>query len=104
MLTRAFAMKLNPGVLDEYRRRHDEIWPELSTLLKQAGIIDYHIFHDASRDILFAYMTVEEENGLVELPDHPVMRRWWHYMAPLMETDATERPVEIGLDLVFRLN
>ena len=42
----AFTMKLNPGMEDEYRRRHDEIWPELAELLKNAGVEDYSIHLD----------------------------------------------------------
>ena len=36
----AFKMRLNPGQKEEYKRRHDEIWPELIALLKEAGISD----------------------------------------------------------------
>lgn len=44
MQTRAFRMNLNPGQADEYRRRHDEIWPELAQALLDAGVVDYRIF------------------------------------------------------------
>ena len=40
MQTRAFRMNLNPGQADEYRRRHDEIWPELAQALLDAGVVD----------------------------------------------------------------
>ena len=47
----AFKMKLNPGMEDEYRRRHDEIWPELTELLKDAGVEDYSIHLDRESGI-----------------------------------------------------
>ena len=52
----AFKMKLHQGMEDEYKKRHDEIWPELLDLLVQAGITDYSIFHDEDTNILFAVM------------------------------------------------
>jgi len=51
----AFKMKLKPGFETEYKKRHDEIWPALSTLLKENGISDYSIFLD-------------EENNKMEAP------------------------------------
>jgi L-rhamnose mutarotase len=42
----AFKMRLNPGMRAEYKRRHDEIWPELVALLHEAGISDYSIHLD----------------------------------------------------------
>ena len=43
MQKHAFKMRLNPGREEEYRKRHDEIWPELVILLKEAGVSDYSI-------------------------------------------------------------
>jgi len=40
----AFKMKLSKGKETEYEKRHDEIWPELKSLLKVTGIEDYSIF------------------------------------------------------------
>ena len=52
----AFKMKLNPGCKDEYKKRHDEIWPELVTLLKKAGVSDYSIYLDEETNILFGVL------------------------------------------------
>ena len=46
MQRHAFKMLLNPGHADEYRRRHDAIWPELKSLLGETGIRNYSIFLD----------------------------------------------------------
>ncbi|MDG5489761.1 L-rhamnose mutarotase [Sphingomonas sp. BGYR3] len=103
MALHAFRMQLKPGNLDAYRAAHDAIWPELVDLLHDAGISDYSIFHDADSNALFAVLTVTEPDGRAALPDHPVMKRWWDAMAPLMETHADNRPVEWPLDRVFHL-
>src|SRR4030095_10039703 len=49
----AFRMKLNPGMKAEYRKRHDEIWPELVTLLRQAGGSDYSIHFGGEKSTRF---------------------------------------------------
>ena len=52
----AFKMQLTPGYRDEYKKRHNEIWPELVTLLKDAGISDYSIHLDEETGILFGVL------------------------------------------------
>lgn len=99
----AFRMQLKPGVQAEYERRHDEIWPELSDLLTEAGIYDYSIFLDASTDALFAVLRLRPDANRDALPSHPVMRRWWDYMADLMVVEPGNRPVEYPLRAVFHM-
>ena len=101
MSIHAFRMQLKPGVIDEYRARHDAIWPELSALLTESGIHDYSIFLDEATLSLFAVLKLAEDNARDALPDHPVMKRWWDHMAPLMEVEADNRPREWPLPLIF---
>lgn len=101
--THAFRMKLKPGAADEYRRRHGQIWPELAQLLRDAGIHDYSIFLDEESLHLFAVLKLRPDNSLEMLPQHPVMRRWWDYMAELMETQSDHRPCEWPLAPMFHL-
>jgi L-rhamnose mutarotase len=51
----AFKMQLHQGQVEEYKRRHDEIWPELVELLKSIGIEDYSIFLDQTHLPCLAY-------------------------------------------------
>jgi L-rhamnose mutarotase len=100
----AFRMRLKPGMRAEYKRRHDDIWPELTALLKAAGISDYSIFHDAETDTLFGVLWREGDHKMADLPKHPVMRRWWDYMADLMDTLPDHEPVAIPLERVFHVD
>ena len=102
--TVAFRMVLHPGKADEYRRRHDEIWPELTAALRDAGVIDYRIFLDAETHFLFAVLTRRKDHTLDSLRTAPVMRRWWALMADIMETHADKSPTEVALTEVFGLN
>lgn len=99
----AFRMQLNPGMEDEYRRRHDEIWPELVGLLKQAGIEDYSIHLDPETNALFGVLWRRDDHAMNDLPDHPVMRRWWAHMADMMATNPDSSPVAVPLVPMFHL-
>ncbi|WP_309083417.1 L-rhamnose mutarotase [Chelativorans sp.] len=99
----AFKMKLNPGMREEYKRRHDEIWPELVALLKDAGVSDYSIHLDAETNTLFAVLWRRDDHTMADLPNHPVMKRWWAHMADIMETKPDNQPVASPLDTVFHM-
>jgi len=99
----AFKMKLNPGMAAEYRKRHDEIWPELSALLREAGVSDYSIHLDPQTNILFGLLTRTADHRMAALPDHPVMKRWWAHMADIMETNPDNSPVQSDLVPVFHM-
>jgi L-rhamnose mutarotase len=103
-MNHAFRMKLKPGQVEAYRRRHDAIWPELAELLRTAGIYDYSIFLDEETLHLFAVLKLREPNQREQLPQHPVMRRWWDYMRDLMETHPDGRPREWPLAPMFHLD
>jgi L-rhamnose mutarotase len=99
----AFRMKLKPGAAAEYRRRHDEIWPALARLLGDSGIRDYSIFLDEETLHLFAVLELREPNTREQLPQHPLMRKWWDHMRDLMHTHPDGRPIEWPLEQVFHL-
>jgi L-rhamnose mutarotase len=99
----AFKMKLFPGCSAEYKRRHDEIWPELKSLLKTTAIEDYSIFLDEETNILFGVLKVGDQAKVDKLPGHPVMQKWWSYMKDIMETNEDNSPVSNRLTEVFYL-
>jgi L-rhamnose mutarotase len=96
-------MKLNPGMEAEYRRRHDEIWPELVELLHEAGVSDYSIHLDPETSVLFGLLSRPADHSMAALPDHPVMKKWWAHMADIMETNPDNSPVQRELVTVFHL-
>jgi len=104
MTRHAFTMKLKPGCAAEYKRRHDALWPELAQALREAGVSDYSIYLDESTLTLFAVQKLAEGNQAAALPEHPVVRRWWEWMAPLMETHPNHAPVCGELREMFYLD
>ena len=96
-------MKIKKGFGDEYKRRHDEIWPELRELLKGTGVSDYYIFLDESTGDLFAVQNQSGESSSQELGNVDIVRKWWEYMADIMEVNPDKSPVSIPLKEVFYL-
>ncbi|WP_076068869.1 L-rhamnose mutarotase [Sphingomonas montana] len=102
MTTHAFRMMLKPGQADEYRRRHDALWPDLAAALTDAGIHDYAIFLDPETNALFAVLKVHDDaDRRATLPGLPVMQRWWDHMADIMEVEPSNRPCETPLIPMF---
>ena len=96
-----FKMKMIPGFKEEYRKRHDEIWHELVQLLKNEGIGNYSIFLDEETNTLFAYQEQSGESSSQDLGKTEIVKKWWKYMADIMETNPDNSPVTIPLEQVF---
>ncbi|MBT7065972.1 MAG: L-rhamnose mutarotase [Verrucomicrobia bacterium] len=101
MRRNAFKMKLKAGCEAEYKQRHDEIWPELAQELTTAGVSDYSIFLDEETLTLFAVQKLTDDNTADELPQTAIVKKWWAYMADIMETNPDNSPVCKPLFEVF---
>ncbi|SMF06849.1 L-rhamnose mutarotase [Alteromonadaceae bacterium Bs31] len=100
----AFTMQLNPGCQEEYKKRHDYIWPQLLLELKGAGIRDYSIFLDEGSWTLFGVLWRVDEHGMNELPEKAIMKKWWAHMADIMVTNPNKSPVVNSLKPVFHMD
>lgn len=103
MQKHAFKMRLNPGAAEDYKTRHDEIWPELVALLKDAGVSDYSIHLDAETNTLFGVLWRTDDHGMDDLPNHEIMQKWWAHMADIMEVHDDNEPVSVPLSTVFHM-
>ncbi len=97
----AFKMKLNPGQKEAYTQRHNAIWPDLKQLLKDAGVCEYSIFFDEDTDTLFAFQKVTGEGGSQDLSDNPIVKKWWDFMADIMEVNPDNSPLSVPMEEVF---
>ena len=97
-------MKLLPGFAEEYKQRHDAIWPELKALLSESGIRDYSIYLDEATHTLFAVQKLAEGFDPASLPGHPLVKKWWAYMADIMQTHPDNAPVEGKLKEMFHMD
>lgn len=104
MIRNAFTMQLKPGNEAEYRRRHDEIWPELVKELEDAGVSDYSIYLDPKTLTLFTFQKLKDHNRSDALAQNAIVKKWWAYMADLMETNPDDSPVTKPLTEVFHMD
>jgi L-rhamnose mutarotase len=99
----AFKMRLNAGMEAEYLRRHDQIWPELVGLLHAAGISDYSIYLDPETLILFGVLWRSDDHTMDDLPQSPIMAKWWAHMADIMQSHPSNEPVATPLVPMFHM-
>ena len=103
-MIKGFKMKLYPGMKQEYEERHNNLWPEMQDMIHEYGGKNYTIFLDEETDILFGYIELEDEARWAESADTAICRKWWDYMADIMETNPDNSPVSIDLTNVFHLD
>jgi L-rhamnose mutarotase len=104
MKRKAFIMHLHPGCEAEYKRRHDEIWPELKAELRKAGVSNYSIYLDRKTNTLFAFQHLADDASDGDLPQQEIVKKWWHMMKDLMDTNPDESPVSEELTELFHLD
>ena len=99
----AFIMKLKPGFETEYKKRHQDVWPEIKLLLSDSGIQDYTIFLDEQSGTLFGCQKLCAYFDRSSLSSHPLMIKWWDFMSDIVQTNVDNSPVAIPLEEVFHL-
>ena len=97
----AFKMKLNKGQKIAYTKRHNELWPELKKLLKDNGVSEYSIFLDEETNTLFAFQKVSGDGGSQDLSNNDIVKKWWDFMADIMEVNPDNSPISTPLEEVF---
>ena len=104
MQRNAFLMKLKPGFEAEYKKRHDQIWPELAAELTAAGIFDYSIFLHPPTGYLFAIQKLSPNNNTSSLPQTAIVKKWWAYMQDIMDSHPDNSPIATPLPEVFHMD
>jgi len=97
-------MRLHPGCETEYKKRHDQIWPELKAELRKAGVSDYSIYLDPRTNTLFAFQYLADDATDGELAQKEIVKKWWHMMGDIMDTNPDESPVSDGLIEMFHMD
>ena len=101
----AWKAVINEGCVDEYIRRHDEIWPEMKELLKSAGICNYSIWNIGYD--LFGYYECEKgvEYAAKVQAESEIVAKWNEYMKDVMTMELDpETGAQPKLREVFRLD
>ena len=95
-----FLLKVRAGKMDEYRRRHQQVWPEMQDALRATGWHNYSLFLRPD-GLLVGYLETEDfERARAGMQQHPVNARWQAEMTPFFESleqgaaDASMAPLE----------
>lgn len=103
-MRKAFKMKLYEGMAEEYEKRHNELWPEMKDMIHEYGGKNYTIFLDKETNVLYGYIEIEDEAKWNASADTPINRKWWDFMASVMDTNPDNSPVSVDLKEVFHLD
>lgn len=103
-MIKAFKMKLYPGMEAEYEKRHNALWPEMRDMIHEYGGKNYSIFLEKETCTLFAVIEIESEEKWAKSADTAINRKWWDFMADVMETNPDNSPVCTDLHTVFHLD
>jgi L-rhamnose mutarotase len=100
-IRKGFVMAVLPGLAEEYERRHRPIWKELEKTLRDHGVHNYSIFHDAATNTLFGYVEIESDERWAAIGSTEIYGKWREYMCEVMVTDPPGSPVYAELKEVF---
>jgi L-rhamnose mutarotase len=81
-----FTFTLRPGMEDEYKRRHDEIWPDLVEDIREAGVRNYSLFRRGST--VFAYCECDPDvaTSFARLGESTANARWSKWFQDVIES------------------
>ncbi len=102
-----FVLKVKPDRLAEYKRHHEQVWPDMLQALRDAGWHNYSLF---ARDdgLLFGYFETPQslQAAQARMAEQEVNTRWQEFMAPFFESPSNARPDELFVELteIFHLD
>jgi L-rhamnose mutarotase len=99
-----FTLQVRPDRLDEYRRRHAAVWPEMLQALRDTGWSDYQLFLRDDGLLVGTLVTDDLAKAQAAMEQTSVNSRWQADMAPFFDLPdgRPDRGMHV-LDLVFDL-
>jgi|SRR4051794_31714443 L-rhamnose mutarotase len=74
-----FMFEIKPGTEDEYKRRHDEIWPELVDVIKGAGVSNYSLFRRGTQIVAYCECEPDVATAFGKIGESEANGRWSEY-------------------------
>ena len=103
-MIKGFKMKLYEGMEAEYEKRHNELWDEMKDMIHEYGGKNHTIFLDRETNVLFGCIEIESEELWAKTAETEICKKWWAFMADIMETNPDNSPVSVDLKNVFHLD
>ena len=89
-----FTFEIHPGAEEEYKRRHDEIWPELLAALKGAGINNYTLFRRGTQIMAYCECEPDAATAFATVGATEVNQRWAQWFEDVI-VDLTDEHGEL---------
>lgn len=88
-----FTFDIYEGAEAEYKKRHDEIWPELVEAIKSSGFANYSLFRRGTQIVAYAEVSPDLPTALAKLGQFESNARWAEWFKDLIVnlTDAQGR-------------
>jgi L-rhamnose mutarotase len=79
-----FTFEIRPGAGDEYKRRHDEIWPELVEVIQGSGVTNYSLFRRGTQVIAYCECEPDVATAFGKIGESEANARWSIYFEDLI--------------------
>ncbi len=94
------AIKIRPANLDEYRRLHADVWPDVLEMIGECNIRNYSIYHkDGMMFSYFEYVGNDFDADMAKMAADPTTQKWWDVCKPLMDPLETRGPEEFWANM-----
>lgn len=94
------AARIRPENLDEYKRLHADVWPDVLKMIGQCNIRNYSIYHkDGMMFSYFEYVGENFDSDMAKMAADPTTQKWWDLCKPLLDPLATRAPGEFWANM-----
>lgn len=106
MIRKAFVFRIKPELKDDYKKAHDEIWPEMAKAIRDSGIRNYSIFFRKDGTLFACFESEDPQRSLDYLKTLDVNTRWQKAMDRffIKEDASILGPETEALEEVFHLD
>jgi L-rhamnose mutarotase len=99
-----FVMQIRPGQEEEYKRRHDEIWPDMVAALQASGFTNYTLFRRGTSVYAYLECHPDRATAFAAMEDTDVNRRWQQWMSDVIESITDDEGDLFWADEVWHLD
>ena len=94
------AVKIRPENLDEYKRLHADVWPDVLKMIGECNIRNYSIYHkDGMMFSYFEYVGDDFDADMAKMAADPTTQKWWDLCKPLLDPLETRAPGEFWANM-----
>jgi L-rhamnose mutarotase len=94
------AIRIRPENLDEYKRLHADVWPDVLKMIGECNIRNYSIYHkDGMMFSYFEYVGDDFDADMAKMAADPTTQKWWDVCKPLLDPLATRAPGEFWANM-----